>query len=425
MKVFKFGGASVKDAPAIRNLCDIIRKYSREQLVVVVSAMGKTTNFLEKVLNAYLNSPENVDALLKELRKQHIDTVKQLFNDPNACADKVEALFSQLEAQLQMPHSDNYDYDYDRIVSFGELLSTTIIAEYLNSQDIETQWFDARRLVRTDNTYREGHVDWDTTRTQVRKILSGFWTEKNKVAITQGFIAGTAENQTTTLGREGSDYSAAILANSLDAESVTVWKDVPGILNADPKRFAHAVKIDSLTYYETVELAYYGASVIHPKTLKPLHQKGIPLHVKSFFDSDAQGTLISDSVEKTVEIPSIIVKDKQLLLSISPRDFSIVGVDNLSDILSILSKYRVKINMMQNSALTFSVCTDDVPMRIKPCINELQENFIVKYNDNVELYTIRHFNEDIENKVLGDKDAIIRQETRHTLQIAVAKDNVQ
>lgn len=420
MKVFKFGGASVKDAPAIRNLKQILMRFHGEKVVVVVSAMGKTTNFLEKILDAYYNFKENLNSLVEELKEQHKNTAKQLFNNPAECLSEIDSLFSQMNEQLCQPHSDNFDYDYDRIVSFGELLSTTIIAMYLNAEGVSTKWVDARRAVRTDNTYREGHVDWGTTEKLVRNSIGALLNENFDVILTQGFIAGTAENQTTTLGREGSDFSAAILAYSLDAESVTVWKDVPGILNADPKRFPDAVKLDKLSFYETVELAYYGASVIHPKTLRPLHRKDIPLYVKSFFNPELPGTKIMNDVENE-DIPSIIVKDNQLLLSISPRDFSIVGVDSLSEILAVLSQYRVIINMIQNSALTFTVCTDNLPMRLKPCIEALQEKFIVKYNDNVELITIRHYDENSESKVLRNREVFIRQNSRHTLQLAVAK----
>lgn len=274
MKVFKFGGASVKDAPAIENLKNILQRYDNEQLVVVISAMGKTTNFMEKLLDAYYHSPEKVEDLVDELRAQHEGVAAQLMGENNPFLPHSDRLFTLLNEQLSRPISDNFDYDYDRIVSFGELLSTTLIAVYLDTQHLETKWLDARQLIRTDNTYREGHVDWTVTQKLVCNTINPYYQDRTHgIVLTQGFIAGTAENQTTTLGREGSDYSAAILAYTLDAESVTVWKDVPGILNADPKRFSNAVKIDTLTYHETVELAYYGASVIHPKTLRPLHNK--------------------------------------------------------------------------------------------------------------------------------------------------------
>lgn len=420
MKVFKFGGASVKDAPAIENLKNILQRYENEQLVVVISAMGKTTNFMEKMLDAYYHAPENVPALLSELRTQHETVAEQLMGADNSFLPHSERIFTLLNEQLQRPTSDNFDYDYDCIVSFGELLSTTLIATYLNTQGIETQWLDARQLVRTDNTYREGHVDWAVTQKLVCNTINPYFQNRTHgIVLTQGFIAGTAENQTTTLGREGSDYSAAILAYTLDAECVTVWKDVPGILNADPKRFADAVKIDKLTYHETVELAYYGASVIHPKTLKPLHNKQIPLFVKSFFHPENEGSMITKDADLT-EVPSFIVKDNQLLISVSPRDFSIIGVENLSIILDILAKYRVKINLIQNSALTFSVCTDNVPLRLKPCIEALQEEFIVKFNDGIRLVTIRHYDAESEKTILNmfdNEEVIIRQSNRHTIQM--------
>ena len=422
MKVFKFGGASVKDAPAIENLKNILQRYENEQLVVVISAMGKTTNFLEKLLDAYYHAPETVPSLLAELRLQHETVAEQLMGADNPFLPHSERIFTLLNEQLQRPTSDNFDYDYDRIVSFGELLSTTLIATYLNHQNMETQWLDARQLIRTDNTYREGHVDWDVTRKLVCNTINPYFQSRARGRVlTQGFIAGTAENQTTTLGREGSDYSAAILAYTLDAECVTVWKDVPGILNADPKRFQNAVKIDTLTYHETVELAYYGASVIHPKTLKPLHNKQIPLFVKSFFHPENEGSMITQEAD-SVEIPSYIVKDNQLLISVSPRDFSIIGVENLSIILDILSEYRIKINLIQNSALTFSVCTDNVPLRLKPCIEALQKEFIVKFNDGIRLVTIRHFDDTSEQEVLrmfADEEVLIRQSNRHTIQLVL------
>ena len=422
MKVLKFGGASVKDAPAIENLKNILQRYENEQLVVVISAMGKTTNFLEKVLDAYYHGPENVQPLVAELRTRHEAVAAQLMGPDNPFLPHSERLFNLLDEQLRRPVSDNFDYDYDRIVSFGELLSTTLIATYLNTQNIDTQWLDARQVIRTDNTYREGHVDWTVTKKLACNTIPPHFQERaHGIVLTQGFIAGTAENQTTTLGREGSDYSAAILAYALDAESVTVWKDVSGILNADPKRFSDAVKIDKLTYHETVELAYYGASVIHPKTLKPLHNKQIPLFVKSFFHPEDEGSQITRKAD-AVDVPSYIIKDNQLLISVSPRDFSIIGVENLSVILDILSRYRIKINLIQNSALTFSVCTDNVPLRLRPCIEALKEEFVVRFNDGIRLATIRHYDAGSERTVLEmfpDDEVLIRQSNRHTLQLVL------
>ena len=412
----------MKDAPAIENLKSILQRYDNEQLVVVISAMGKTTNFMEKLLDAYYHEPEKVEGLLAELRAQHEGVAAQLMGENNPFLPHCDRAFTLLNEQLQRPTSDNFDYDYDRIVSFGELLSTALIATYLNTPGLETQWLDARQLVRTDNAYREGHVDWVVTQKLVCNTINPYFrTRPHGILLTQGFIAGTAENQTTTLGREGSDYSAAILANTLDAESVTVWKDVPGILNADPKRFPDAVKIDTLTYHETVELAYYGASVIHPKTLRPLHNKQIPLYVKSFFHPQNEGSKITQEAE-AVDIPSYIVKDNQLLISVSPRDFSIIGVENLSKILDIMSEYRIKINLIQNSALTFSVCTDNVLWRLQPCLDALKKEFIVKFNDNIRLVTIRHCDSQSEQKVLQmfkNEEVLIRQSNRHTLQLVL------
>ena len=412
----------MKDALAIENLKNILQRYDNEQLVVVISAMGKTTNFMEKLLDAYYHTPGNVPALLAELRAQHEHVAQELMGEENPFQPHSERLFTLLNEQLQRPTSDNFDYDYDRIVGFGELLSTTLISTYLNTQGVETQWIDARQLIRTDNTYREGHVDWTVTQKLVCNTVKPYFQHRTHgIVLTQGFIAGTAENQTTTLGREGSDYSAAILAHTLDAECVTVWKDVPGILNADPKRFPNAVKIDTLTYHETVELAYYGASVIHPKTLKPLHNKQIPLFVKSFFHPENEGSKITQEAD-SMDVPSYIVKDNQLLVSVSPRDFSIIGVENLSKILDILSEYRIKINLIQNSALTFSVCTDNVPLRLQPCLEALQKEFIVKFNDGIRLVTIRHYDEGSEKEVLemfSGEEVLIRQSNRHTIQLVL------
>lgn len=417
-KVFKFGGASVKDAAAIENLHDILRRYPDERLVVVISAMGKTTNFLERVLHAYHNAPDQVEGLLAELQRQHEDVAERLVPDPGSIVDRIQGLFAQLRARLLMEPSDNYDFDYDQIVSFGELLSTTIISTYLNLTGIPNTWLDARRLVRTDSTYREGRVDWDVTVQQVRDAMSD---QEGRVFLTQGFIGGTAENLTTTLGREGSDYSASIMAFALDAESVTIWKDVPGLLNADPKRFPDAVKLDKIPYEEAVELSYYGASIIHPKTLKPLQNKQIPLYVKSFFQPDEPGSVITScSLEE--RIPSIIVKDHQTLLTVFPRDFSFIAVDNLSELFAIFSQYRIRVNMMQNSAVSFSVCTDAEPQRVQQCVEALQKKYKVKYNEDVELITIRHYDEQTINKVLAGRTAILRQTSRATIQFVIIEN---
>ncbi|MBR4918959.1 MAG: aspartate kinase [Bacteroidales bacterium] len=417
-KVFKFGGASVKDAAAIENLHEILRRYPDDRLVVVISAMGKTTNFLEKVLHAYYHAPDQVEGLLVDLQRQHEDVAERLVPDPGSIVDGIRTLFAQLRTRLSVDHSNNYDFDYDQIVSFGELLSTTIISTYLNLTGIPNTWLDARKLVRTDSTYREGRVDWDVTVQQVCDTLLG---QEGKVFLTQGFIGGTAENLTTTLGREGSDYSASIMAYALDAESVTIWKDVPGLLNADPKRFPDAVKLDKIPYEEAVELSYYGASIIHPKTLKPLQNKQIPLYVKSFFQPDEPGSVITScSLEE--RIPSIIVKDHQTLLTVFPRDFSFIAVDNLSELFTIFARHRIRVNMMQNSALSFSICTDAEPQRVQQCVEALQTKYKVKYNENVLLITIRHYNKPTIEKVLAGRTAILRQTSRATIQFVIIEN---
>ena len=417
-KVFKFGGASVKDAAAIENLQEILRRYPDDHLVVVISAMGKTTNFLERVLHAYYNAPDQVEGLLAELQRQHEEVAERLVPDPGSIVDRIQSLFAQLRTRLSVDHSNNYDFDYDQIVSFGELLSTTIISTYLNLIGIPNTWLDARKLVCTDSTYREGRVDWDVTIQQVRGALLN---QEGRVFLTQGFIGGTAENLTTTLGREGSDYSASIMAYALDAESVTIWKDVPGLLNADPKRFPDAVKLDKIPYEEAVELSYYGASIIHPKTLKPLQNKQIPLYVKSFFQPDESGSVITScSLEK--RIPSIIVKDHQTLLTVFPRDFSFIAVDNLSELFAVFAQYRIRVNMMQNSALSFSICTDAEPRRVQQCVDALQERYKVKYNENVQLITIRHYNKPTIEKVLAGRTAILRQTSRATIQFVIIEN---
>lgn len=415
IKVFKFGGASVKDAPAIENLHSILRLYPDDSLVVVISAMGKTTNFLEKVLKAYYHEPDKVESLVTELQRQHEQVAIALLPDPGAILDRLHKLFGQLREELAVEHSNNYDYDYDRIVSFGEMLSTTLISGYLNVAGIENTWLDARRLIRTDDTYREGHVDWDVTIKQIQDVVDN---NPARVFLTQGFIGGTAENLTTTLGREGSDYSAAIVAYALEAESLTIWKDVPGLLNADPKRFPDAIKLDEIPYEEAVELSYYGASIIHPKTLKPLQNKQIPLFVKSFFQPEEPGSVIT-TCSLDNPIPSIIVKDHQTLLTVFPRDFSFIAVDNLSELFAVFAKYRIRVNMMQNSALSFSVCTDAEPARLKPCVESLQGKYKVKYNEDVELVTVRHYNQETIDKLMSGREVILRQTSRATIQFVL------
>ena len=420
LKVFKFGGASVKDAAAIENLKKILELYPAQSLVVVISAMGKTTNFLENVVNCY-RAKENTASLLDTLQRNHEQVAKQLVTDPSAIIDQIHQLIARLRQRLSEPPSGNYDFDYDQIVSYGELLSTTLISGFLNATGISNTWMDARLLVRTDATFREGHLNWGVTEQQIKEAMAPLLSNPGSIILTQGFIAGTAERLTTTLGREGSDYSAAIFAYALDAESVTIWKDVPGLLNADPKRFPDAVKLDCIPYEEAVELSYYGASIIHPKTLKPLQNKHIPLHVKSFFEPQATGSIIGDGEIRNT-IPSYIVKDNQTLLTIFPRDFSFIAVDNLSEIFAVFSECRMRINVMQNSALSFSVCADVEPTRLQECLKKLNARYKVKYNENVQLVTIRHYDQEAIQRIIGQRTVLMRQTSRATIQFVLSNE---
>lgn len=419
MKVFKFGGASIKDAAGVKNVANILNLYKGESLIVVISALGKTTNLMEEILRGYFEKKTNLNELLLQLKKTHFQIASDLDENGLVLNHVLEDLFEQLEERLQEEPSDNFDYEYDKIVSFGEILSTNLISAYLNMIGIKNKWLDARKLIKTDHTFREGKVDWEKSVSIIReKVTRLKETKESNILITQGFISGTSENITTTLGREGSDYSAAILAFAIDAESVTIWKDVPGLLNADPKFFPEAVKLDEISYEEAIELSYYGATIIHPKTIKPLQNKNIPLYVKSFCNPQAPGSLITGITPK-IELPSYIFKRDQILITVFPKDFSFIAVDNLNEIFSIFSKYKLKINLMQNSALSFSVCADNRKERINPVLEELSQKYIIKYNDDVELITIRHYTDEIIDKVVKKRKIYVEQKNRATIQVVV------
>ena len=421
MKVFKFGGASVKDAAGVRNVARILEKFAGSQLVVVISAIGKTTNLLEEITRSYWNDPQGSELaeLVKKLKDNHYSIVNELVGDNDEITGKLQPVFGKLETALAAPKSDNFDFEYDRIVSFGEILSTTLVSAFLNSLGHNNIWLDARKMIITDDNYREGKVDWEKSVYNVKKQISDSFSDNSvQFVITQGFIAGTENGDSVTLGREGSDYSAAILAYSLEAESVTIWKDVPGVLNADPKFFSDVVKLDEISYEEAIELSYYGATIIHPKTLKPLQNKNIPLFVKSFFEPSASGTVISSSIPKNL-VPSYIFKRNQILVTIFPKDFSFIGVDNLSEIFDIIFSNKLKINIMQSTALSFSICVDNVEDHVKPVIEALAENYKVKYNDEIELITIRHYSQDIIDKVVQGRKIYLEQKSRTTLQLVV------
>ena len=411
MIVYKFGGASVKDAAGVRNVVSILQAESDVNLMIVISAMGKTTNALEAIVNAYYSG----DApSLDSVKQYHYDIMTQLFERNHPIYDEVNNLFVEIEWVIEDAPTSTYAYEYDQIVSVGELLSTTIISAYLNECGFTNRWLDARDIIRTDNTHRNARVDWELTQSLIQKEVS-----KGLPVLTQGFIGCTSENFTTTLGREGSDFTAAILAHAAQAEEVVIWKDVTGILNADPRFFEDAQKLKSLSYAEAIELAYFGAKVIHPKTIQPLKDKKIPLRVRSFVDSNTDGTVVSEGVEIKPFLPSFIVKENQVLLSISAQDLSFIVEDHLSHIFYLFSEYGVRVNVMQNSAVSFSVCVDDDAQKVPALIDALKKEYQVLYNDELTLYTIRHYNDDSMAKVLKDKTLLLEQKSRHTVQLVV------
>lgn len=422
MQVFKFGGASVKDADSVENVASILKKHANQSTIVVISAMGKTTNKLEQLVNAYFYKDGDIETILTELKTYHLSILNQLITDKtNSIYNDIENVFVELLWAIEEETSGSYSHHYDQLVSQGEVLATKIVSAYLNEVEIKNKWVDARGFIQTDNSYREGKVDYELSQHLVQTELLPIFNLVN-VIITQGFIGGTSENFTTTLGREGSDYTAALLAYFTDAEQVIIWKDVPGVLNADPKYFKNAKKIDELNYHDAIELTYYGASVIHPKTIKPLQNKNIPLYVKSFINPQEVGTVIKDS-EKRSNATSYIFKVNQILLSIQPKDFSFIAEDNLSYIFTLFSKHSVHLNMMQNSAISFSVCTDYDEHKTETLIKDLQVQFKVLYNKNVELMTVRNYDQDIIANLTKNKLVIIEQRSRNTLQMVMKEDS--
>ncbi|WP_041250424.1 aspartate kinase [Christiangramia forsetii] len=412
MKVFKFGGASVKDADGVKNLIKVLRATGSENKLIVISAMGKTTNALEVVVKDYLNIA-GIPASLDEVKNYHRNIITGLFPNKEASVyPKIETLFTELENFLQHNKSNQYDFVYDQVVSFGELFSTTIVSEYLNSRHISSNWLDARNFIKTDSTYRDAQVNWSKTQERVQENI-----DPKKLNIIQGFIASDLNNFTTTLGREGSDYSAAIMAYCLNAESVTIWKDVPGVLNADPRFFENAQLLNKISYEEAIELAFYGASVIHPKTLQPLQGKEIPLFVRSFLNPSEEGTAVSKGKTIFPEIPCFIVKKDQVLISLSSLDFSFMVEENISEIFKLFHQYQMKVDLIQNSAISFRVCVDNRFNQLEKLIQHLKARFKVNYKTGVSLYTIRHFNEEAINSLEKDKNVLLKQLTQNTVQL--------
>lgn len=419
MKIYKFGGASVKNAEGVCNLCRIVGN-ANDRLVVVVSAMGKTTNALEAVLDSFFNRKPDLEARLEAVMAYHNAIVDELFTSKNRYAidEQLAQLYGNLRADLALKPSLSYDYEYDRIVSYGELISTTIVAAYLHTQGVRVKFIDIRNYLKTDDNYREGNVDMKLSHRLTNDVFNF---KSYDLYVTQGFIAGTLTNQTTTLGREGSDYTAALLANLLNAESVTIWKDVPGVMNADPKRYSEVQVIPKLSYKEAIELSYCGASVIHPKTVKPIQNKKIPLFVRSFIDPTQAGSVIEEVVGKLDLPPVYINKANQVLLTLTPRDFSFIAEEKLSKIFAILASYRTKVSLIQTSAISFSLCIDYNPAIFKNLVAEFQDEYEVLYNTDVELITIRHYTKEIVDKLVGEKLVFVEQRNRLTARFVISE----
>lgn len=416
MRIFKFGGASVNSTAAVRNMAAIVQKNYGQPLVIVVSAMGKTTNRLEQLVPGVRPMAEH-PLMLEELRNYHLQIISELFANPDhPVYQDFDRLFAQL-AQQSAQTPTNYNYDYDQTVCFGELLSTTIISHYLNSIGLENLWVDVRQIICTNHNYREGIVDFALTQEAARKFIAAH--QNTTTFITQGFIAGTSDGHTTTLGREGSDYSAAILSYCLDADRMTIWKDVPGFLNADPKYFTDTVKIEEIPYNEAIELAYYGASVIHPKTVKPIQNKNIMLDIKSFVTPEAEGSKIGPFDTIRPLTPLYIVKQNQTLLSILPKDFSFIAEDNLQTIFAALARLNIRVNLMQNTALSFSLCIDDNPLLLSQLRDHLQQQFHLRYNRGLKLITIRYYTQEIIDKIVAGRPVLLQQRTRTTAQLII------
>ncbi|AYL96506.1 aspartate kinase [Mucilaginibacter celer] len=417
MLVFKFGGASVKDAAGVANLANVVKQYTDKQLLIVVSAMGKTTNALEKLTKAYMEQDEEMYMIFDEIKAYHYNILSELFETGHPVFDEVANTFVEVDWAIEDEPHDSYDFVYDQIVSIGELVSTRIVAAYLNKEGVKSKWLDVRGYIHTDNTYREGIVDWDKTKASISKEIPALL--EKSIVVTQGFLGGTSENFTTTLGREGSDYTASIFTACLGAESVTTWKDVPGILNADPKHFADTVKFDELSYTEAIEMTYYGASVIHPKTIKPLQNAKIPLLVKPFTDPSAPGTVIKEDGQNSFVKPIIIIKQNQVLLSVSAKDYSFVTEDHLSDVFRLFAQNHIKVNVMQTSALSFSVCFDWNEERFGKLLVSLKQDFKVKYNDGLTLITTRHYAAGTISELTEGKTVLLEQVSRNTAQVVV------
>ncbi|WP_291864562.1 aspartate kinase [Maribacter sp.] len=415
MRVFKFGGASVKDADGVKNIVKVLQEVGYKNTLVIVSAMGKTTNGMEAIVNAYFKDKPILSSKIQEVIEYHNNILRDLFpNTEHVVYKRVKELFGEVQGFLAWNKSPNYNFVYDQVVGYGELVSTSIISAYLNEIGLQNTWLDVRNLIKTNNTYRDTNVNWDKTQEQITEKVN-----KKVLNITQGFLGSDDNNFTTTLGREGSDYTAAILAYCLNADSVTIWKDVPGVLNADPRYFKETQLLNKISYREAIELAFYGASVIHPKTLQPLQRKEIPLHVKSFLNPKNEGTTVGKGNDIEPKVPCFIVKKDQVLMKLSSLDFSFIVEDNISELFKLFHDYKMKVDLIQNSAISFSVCVDNRFGRLQELLNTLKSRFKVVHQEGVSLYTIRHFNTDAIASLQNGYEILLEQRAKETVQLVV------
>jgi len=418
MDILKFGGASVKNASAVKNLLDVIKKYKNEDIVIVISAMGKMTNAFEKLMESVFHEKEKSEILqnYNEIKKYHLNILEELFeNKENSVFEKINLIFEKIRAIIENEKPQKYNFLYAKLISFGEILSTTIVSCYLNCQNVNNEWIDIRKYLKTDSTFREAKVEWESSS---KNIIEEFNFKNTNIYITQGFIASDKENNTTTLGREGSDFTGAILSYILDAQKFVCYKDVAGIFNADPSVFKNTELLSKISYQEAIELTYFGAKVIHQKTIKPLQNKNIPLFVKSFIEPEKAGTKIYDfNLQIEPKIPVFIIKENQILISISPKDFSFVAEESISLIYNYIVSHGIKVNLMQNSALNFSISVNNNPIKVERFITQLKEKFKVKYNNNLKLITIRHYNEQSIKQMTDGKKIFVEQKSRNTVRI--------
>ncbi len=412
MKIYKFGGASVNNAEGVKNVVRILRNEGFENTLIVISAMGKMTNAFEKIINSYHHKTDDVQQNIQFVKDYHSTILNALFeNKSKPVYNEIEALFKELHNFLKSNKSTDYNFIYDQIVGFGEMISTKIVSAYLNEIGIENEWIDVRNYIKTDDNYRDACVNWELTSKNILTL------NPKKLSITQGFLGADTQGNTTTLGREGSDYTAAIFAHCLNAKNLTIWKDVEGVLNADPRYFENAQLLHQISYSEAIEMAFYGASVIHPKTLKPLENKIIPLYVRSFYNLEIKGTTVGKGIALIPEVPCFILKENQILVSISALDFSFMVESNLSDIFRILHENKLKVNLIQNSAISFSVCIEDRFNHFEHFLVALKSKYKVTYVKNVSLYTIRHATEKAIEEIEQKGEVLLKQATKGTVQI--------